>query len=289
MLKKGYKETMKLTNKCIIISLVFFFFHFVHPMDYDRELQKKYLDFNRAIQKEDKNLIESFLNAGIGLNIVDAYAGTPLHWAIRKGSNEIIEVLLKFGAHIDKADNVGHTPLHWAVIEKSADLVKLLLKAGADVDKKDANGYTPLHMAVLYECEDIVGILCEAGAELAELKENKEHYNAQDQRGRTPLMSACKNGNLEIVDKLLTHKVNLDAQDSNGCTALMFAICASRIDKEVADTNKKAKLEIYGAIVQKLLQAGADIALENNADCTALDIATACNRNRIVRMLSSRC
>ena len=46
---------------------------------------------------------------------------------------------------------------------------------------------------------------------------------AQLDRGRTMLMMASRNGQEDFVNLLLERRAQIDRQDSNGCTALMFA------------------------------------------------------------------
>ena len=68
-----------------------------------------------------------------------------------------------------------------------------------------------------------------------------------------PLLCACAVGNIQGVRTLLEHKVDVNVQDENGFTALMFA--SARNQKE---------------IVQLLLKNGADMSLRSNNGYYAL-------------------
>jgi ankyrin repeat protein len=47
--------------------------------------------------------------------------------------------------------------------------------------------------------------------------------NVQSVSGFTALMAAAKNGRIDVVNKLLEQKANVDAQGKQGMTALMLA------------------------------------------------------------------
>jgi ankyrin repeat protein len=77
--------------------------------------------------------------------------------------------------------------------------------------------------------------------------------NARNNGGYTALMAAAKNGQAEIVNKLLEQKANVDVQGYNGWTALMLA----------AENNQLS-------IVKALLAKNADPNLQDNSGWTAL-------------------
>jgi len=50
-----------------------------------------------------------------------------------------------------------------------------------------------------------------------------EDVNKRDELGRTPLMYAARDGNLEKVKQLLKRGADVNLQDNNGRTALRYA------------------------------------------------------------------
>jgi ankyrin repeat protein len=77
--------------------------------------------------------------------------------------------------------------------------------------------------------------------------------NSQNSGGYTALMAAAKNGQVDVVNKLLEQKTNVDVQGYNGLTALMLA----------AENNQLS-------IVKALLAKNADPNLQDNNGWTAL-------------------
>jgi len=84
--------------------------------------------------------------------------------------------------------------------------------------------------------------------------------NERNRKGRTPLMIAAQDEASEIMFKRLLSASNIDAQDDQGQTALMFAV--SHADG--------------AAIAQWLMNAGADAKIQDAEGDTALIIATRC-------------
>lgn len=71
---------------------------------------------------------------------------------------------------------------------------------------------------------------------------------------KTPLMYACKKGNLEAIKLLLEYGADIDLQSYDEDTALIMAISGS-IDNIKENGNKK--------IVELLLKQGANANLQN--------------------------
>jgi len=80
--------------------------------------------------------------------------------------------------------------------------------------------------------------------------------NAKDNRGRTALMGAASLGNLKICQLLIDHEADVNAKDNKGWTALMAA----------ADRD-------HLKICQLLINHGADINVKNNNGWTPYDYA----------------
>lgn len=89
--------------------------------------------------------------------------------------------------------------------------------------------------------------------------------NRRNSDGNTAIWLACYANQVEVIQLLLEHGADLNNQNDNGATALIYAVSAGRTDA-----------------VQCLLQAGADPKLRTLDDFTALDVAA--NRE-ILKML----
>lgn len=136
------------------------------------------------------------------------------------------------------------------IVKEDIDVVRLFIKAGIDLN--DVTFKTPYGVKV-----DIT-------------------------RGRTPLMTACYMGNMELVKLFIEHGANINALSRNGnrrsCkdTPLMYAVLMGRKDvvlfllEKKADVNLKSECGVITALhaasangmidlVKILLDAGADV------------------------------
>ena len=113
-------------------------------------------------------------------------------------------------------------------------------------------------------------------------------YHFDPAQGFTPLMMAAMQGHVECVHVWIESGADVNAIDSNGCTALLEATSHNPVtiqmlleagaDPNVSDQDRIAPLHHaarYGheSIAQKLLQAGADVNVINKWGNTPLIIA----------------
>lgn len=120
----------------------------------------------------------------------------------------------------------GQTPLIAAVILNRPGYVKTILAAGeVDPDEQDNKEMTALHYAVGQPTTEIMQLL----------REKHPDVNMEDRYGKTPLMEACRLGNVEMVKLLLTvleshpdRACNLNATDDQGRTPAMFAAASPK-------------------------------------------------------------
>ncbi|KAF9167526.1 hypothetical protein DFQ26_004298 [Actinomortierella ambigua] len=177
-------------------------------------------------------------------------------------------------AHNFEPDDVlyGATPLNLAVLNGNEDIVRALLATGADVNKKDGRGRTPLlcavygldtltitpanlamisqtlpaHLSILRNCilphpsitlstlnapqDEIKGItpLCLAsylGKEVVVrclLEGGKVDVDATDRKGATALMYAARDRHMSVVKTLLRYGASPDQTDSNGWSSIQY-------------------------------------------------------------------
>lgn len=90
-----------------------------------------------------------------------------------------------------------------------------------------------------------------------------ENPNETDASGKTLLMKAAKSGNDWQIKNLIEAGADVNLQDKDGWTALMYSV---RYQENLS-------------AVSLLIKAGADIYIENNFKTSALTIATCYNNN----------
>ena len=126
--------------------------------------------------------------------------------------------------------------------------VQAALKRDIDIDCKNGDSKTALTLAVEGK----------HGAIVDELIQQNASQNSQDKEGWTPLMYACKLGDMRCVVRLLNHRADLDKSNRSGYTALCVAI-------EFRQTQVIKKLLEYPLDVNKgaPLALAAQLGLEN--------------------------
>ena len=97
----------------------------------------------------------------------------------------------------------------------------------------------------------------------------------EDLVGNTTLMSASLEGHLEVTKLLIEEGVDVNAQDNEGWTALMYASGAGLKDRK--DVNPE--------VVPLLIKAGADVNAQDNKGYTALKWASREGHTDIVKLL----
>lgn len=223
------------------------------------------------------------LEAGADVNARFAWGETPLHLAASSSKLKagVVDLLIAAGAEIDATmDNSGFTPLHWAAMKEHAEAVSSLLHAGANPHAIAGDQYQALSFAVnSRENAGMVKQLLEAGVDV----------NFAGKAGFTPLMNT---ESPEILQILLDAGADLEAQDENGRTALMWAVqpfyknertvaflLESGAELETRDNAGRTALlvslesDAVPAALQVLIDAGVDLSVKDSAGRSALDYA----------------
>jgi ankyrin repeat protein len=139
-----------------------------------------------------------------------------------------------------------------------------LLRAHPElVHSCDDAGETALHYAIVEADLGAARLLLEHGADV----------NARDLGGKPPLHNAAIAGNTEVVKFLLSRRADPAAQDENFDTPLHFALWAK---------------DPSAAIIDALLQAGADPKVTNSLDQSPIDIAEEKNLQDILAKLRAK-
>lgn len=196
--------------------------------------------------------IAVYLNVLAGLASAQGAVAGDLHDAVRANDAERAVLLLKAGEAIDETDFMLGTALHVAVAQGSVPPAKILISHGADLEApSEDRGAKAIHLAANFDDVEMLNFLLDAGAD----------FEAQDQKGQTPLLLAAATNNLKVVKVLIDHGANKEAHESGeGMTPLMRA-------------SRLGFLEI--AVV--LVENGAKINAVDNAGRTPLKLAATRN------------
>ena len=217
---------------------------------------------------------------------------TPLLYAAREGCVACVDELLKGKADINLEDPHGTTPLVLALMNMKFDTAKFLIEKGADISLWDYYGQTPLYVAVdmhqvpagfradvpstdKTESMDLIQMLLDRGAnvnaqlklrppvrsllpgdrgaDVRVLKAAGADPNART-TGSTPLLTATTRSWKKVMTELVSYGVDVNATDSDGLTALDYAMARIRIgflqQKPPVHMDLAKMLKDWGATVE---------------------------------------
>lgn len=192
----------------------------------------------RAAADNRVSIADLLTAAGANADQTNANGDTALFYAADAGSVDVARKLLAAGSKINVVDASGYTPLMTAANNGRVDFVRLLARRGASIDRPDNFGETALSRAAAAGNEALVKLLTGLGASV----------NAADGRGITPLMRAAAlaagGTRLAILTELLKASPNVDLQNEQGVTALMYACACRRIDAAIALLDARASVAL---------------------------------------------
>jgi ankyrin repeat protein len=148
------------------------------------------------------------------------------------GINKIKELIGNNKREIRKIDNDGNTKLHLLVkyhcVNDYIDYLKRIIRK-ININHRNNMGETPLITLIKYSnvsndlnVKILTRIFVDSGADI----------NIQDVDGRTALIYACKNNNIETARILILNGANINIQDYDGKNALMHC-CISTINENI--------------------------------------------------------
>jgi ankyrin repeat protein len=200
-----------------------------------------------AVDTNNFEAVRVALANGASINVRGAHGETPLIKAILCDDPRIFRFLLERGADVNISTMNGYSPLTFACLQNNFEYVRSMLDYPVDLSGKTQEGWTALLVAstnssVFYDNMDhdffrqlieivykyskyhpdydpvrIVSLLLKSGAD----------PNESNMFGTTSLMAAASMANYKIVRLLLEHKAAIDRKDTEGKTALMYAVTAS--------------------------------------------------------------
>jgi uncharacterized protein len=182
----------------------------------------------QAIENNSIQEVERILNQHPDINARSEDNKTPLMIACRCGFKQTLLHKDTPGCcHEDCGDNPPDWKKHYTILNHNRCLIiTLLINANADIHLRDSEGYTALHYACILTSDlERVSILLAAGA----------NPNTQNAMGRTTIMEAIADANIELAHILLQAGARVDIPDNNGITALQMAFSHAYYFQKMAD------------------------------------------------------
>ena len=175
-----------------------------------------------------------------------------LHAAAAGSDAGSIERLISAGASTESRDSHGRTPLMVAGFKRNLAAAEALIDAGANLDALDHDQYDLLTISAVLDDLEMVNLAIAAGADTNLITSPYEG---------TALIAAAHLGHVEVVRALIAGKAPLDHVNNLGWTALIEAVV-------LGDGGPR-----HAAIVQALIDAGADLNLPDGYGYTPLALA----------------
>lgn len=177
---------------------------------------KNYLNLFRAAAFGRVKVVEKLLDDGAAADAFEPESGnTALILSSKSGGVKVVQLLIGRGrANVNLQGYAGLTPLHHACKNDHTEVARVLLEdAKANTEVEDDAGNTATSYAARQGNLKCLELLASRGA-------NLDHPN---RRLCTPFMAAVLNCRGAILDVMLKKKINVNATDSAGNTALHYA------------------------------------------------------------------
>lgn len=238
-----------------------------------------------------RDIVNILIEGGADATLASNDSLEPIHAAAKTGRKDIIKLLIENGAYVDSTDRDGKTSVMYAIENGKQDAAKFLLSLDADKFSVDNNGRTLLDYATKAGLRDLVLSLID-----------KDSLAARDDYGNTPLHRACQSQQIEMVRTLLqSNDIQVDAENDCGKTPLMSAIISGNLAiaelliRAGADVNidyndgiSMLHLAAYSNnyyIGKLLIENGVDVNIKASNGSTPLILAAQKGYNDFTEML----
>ncbi|MCC6578855.1 MAG: ankyrin repeat domain-containing protein [Phycisphaeraceae bacterium] len=202
-----------------------------------------------AVTSTNVEMVKELLDAGAGINAMDARGRTALYAAAWANRPAMVRLLLDRGADPNRYSHPAHPPLTAACVQDDLEMARWMLKAGADPNAASPVGWTPMHEMAFQNKVKAIAFLVEAGAQVSPCT----------RFGETPLMIATGNGADDAVTALLKAGANVNESNLDSSTltrALRFGHFSTALLLVEAGYDLKQKTTFDGPPLTYALAAG---------------------------------
>jgi len=217
-------------------------------MSFDQMLYRsEEMQLMEAIENNNLESVRMLVLRGANINYRGLHGETPLIKAMLCDDPRICRFLLDSGADVSLATVNGYSPLTFACLQNNYEYVRMLCGHHADISQRTQEGWTPLIIASTNSSVFFDNMKHPFFHNLIEIVFKYAHYhpdynpvhivnllldygadpNESNIFGTTSLMAAASMANYPIIKSLLFKKAVIDLQDTEGKTALMYAVIST--------------------------------------------------------------
>lgn len=166
--------------------------------------------------------------------------------AASNGNLKLLKESLNAGVSINAKDKYNNTALILAAKNRQSEIVRFLIENNADLDFFNDKDQCELQLQRDYYKSLFKQMLSEDSSRMNLLSTNKlDYYQESAEHGKTALIYAVQNNDLQSALLLIKAQADLDLSDKDHKTALMYAVLNQNF-----------------TLVQALLEANADLSIK---------------------------
>ncbi|KAG4094604.1 ankyrin repeat-containing domain protein [Neocallimastix lanati (nom. inval.)] len=196
------------------------------------------IKINSYSKEEQEDMIERLIRGGSNVNFVDSVGNTPLMYAIQRKSLDITKLLIKNDANINFVEEKTHQSILMYAIEiGELEIIKLLVEYGANINYSSSGDNSVIKKAYPKEKLKIFEYLVS--------------YDLNNFTNQV-IYDIIEEERLDLLALLVKHGFDVNMQDTNHDTALIYSIKARKPD-----------------ITKYLITNGADVNHQNKQGETA--------------------
>ncbi len=213
-----------------------------------------------AARSDNGKIVSLLIDHRADTGAADSRGNTALHLAISNGSSMVIVILIENGAPLNAANKDGNTPLHEVARNPLlSSAAYFLMKSGASLDARNALGQTPAEIALKCNNENCLSSMSKFGI-------SKDTSATAD---AIALHAAVRAADISTIQNLATkNKCDINGTREGGVTSLHVA-----------------SYQGHPAIVETLLELGANVHLVDSEKRTALHMACQAGAVACIRIL----